>query len=45
MDERLVMIGIEIQRLAVVGGRFGMIAGGVAHQAHQMKRLRRRTIL
>ncbi len=45
MNERFVMIRLEIQRLAVELRGSRLVAARVVHQSHQIERLRRRTML
>ena len=39
------VIGVEIERFAVIVAGFRLLAGGVAHQTHEMKSVRRWTVL
>ena len=40
VDQRLVVCGIEVERLAVTGRGVSRVTGRVAHQRQQMKRVR-----
>ena len=45
MNQRVVMLRIEVQRLPVALGGHRLVSAGVLNQAHEMVHLRRRTVL